>query len=191
MLTSAATQFTFLGEQKSLPVRVRRPRVLVLANGFSHAALGKGGGERNGLNDSAGDGVVWASRVHSEGTETMHRRRCPRRGLDWVFGKRHGGVRYGFFTASGGWLWDGGVLYEPVGLVLTSTFVYEATKKKKEVEGALVTPTQVASFVLPMACSHQEISRQSQRCVYASRYRASVASSYNTASSRACGAMYE
>ena len=44
----------------------------------------------HGLNNSTGNGVMRASGVNSQGAEPVHRAGSARRGIDGVFGERHG-----------------------------------------------------------------------------------------------------
>lgn len=63
-------------------VRVAAARVLKGADGLAEAGLGKSGGQRDGLNDGASDGIVGRAGVHGEGAEACDGGGRARRCLD-------------------------------------------------------------------------------------------------------------
>jgi hypothetical protein len=92
--------------KRSVPIGVRRARVLVLTDGLSNRSLRVRGGQGNlalsvsaysrldnmctySLNHSTGDRVVRAAGVHCEGAEPVRRGGRARRGVNRVFGERH------------------------------------------------------------------------------------------------------
>lgn len=64
------------------PVGVGGASVLVLADRVADGSLRKGGGQRDGLDDSASRGVVRRTGVNGESAELVDGRCSPRRGLD-------------------------------------------------------------------------------------------------------------
>lgn len=71
-------------------VRVRGARVFVLANGHAHGGLGESGGERDGLDDGAGGGVVGGSGVDGQSTEGVDGGRGTGRSGHGVRGREKG-----------------------------------------------------------------------------------------------------
>lgn len=78
------------GRLEVVAVGVRRPRVLVLADGTADRRLRKRRRERDGLNDGARGGVVGGSGVHGERSEGVHGGRRSRRRGHGIRVERHG-----------------------------------------------------------------------------------------------------
>lgn len=70
------------GGLEVVSVRVGGSRVLKLADGLANGRLGKGGGEGDGLDDSAGGGIVGRAGVDGQGTKAVDGGRRARRSLD-------------------------------------------------------------------------------------------------------------
>jgi hypothetical protein len=97
----------------SVPVGVRRARILVQSHRLSYARLRKGRGERDlvlsampfslwrkvthRLDDSARHRIMRASSVHRQRPKPMNRRRCAWRGLNRLLDDRHYGYDSDFF----------------------------------------------------------------------------------------------
>jgi len=70
-------------------IGVGRSAVLVLSHRLSYCGLGKGGRERDGLDNSASSRIVRGASVHRQRTEAVNWRRSPWRGFNGVVGESH------------------------------------------------------------------------------------------------------
>lgn len=86
------------GLLKVVTVWVGGAGVLVLSDRLANSALGKGGGQRDGLNDGASDWVMRRASVDGESAETVNWRWCAWWSIDWLVALWPSDARWGWIN---------------------------------------------------------------------------------------------